>query len=194
MGLVSGPSGRELGTSSGGLRKDFLEASLIGSAGLEGTRPELEREVTLNKLFKVFGANYFPSGCSLVDVYLLAQHHGLPTRLLDWTTNPLAALYFAVSGGEKHQEKDGALFAVNPRLFIPNAPRLDSQAPSDLSPPKDVASVYNPFVAWIVESLFGEGYRRRLTWCCHCFPTEELENLPAEFLLYASHTRCHRLF
>lgn len=41
----------------------------------------------------------------------LMQHHGAPTRLVDWTENALCALYFAV---EKEPDHDGAVWCVDP--------------------------------------------------------------------------------
>jgi hypothetical protein len=49
----------------------------------------------------------------------VAQHHGLPTRLLDWTYSPYVAAYFATRG---QQDADGLIWAVDYAKVHEHAP------------------------------------------------------------------------
>ena len=59
------------------------------------------------------------------------QHHGAPTRILDWTESPLVALYFCLVRFD--YEKDGAVWVLNP--WILNIATMGRQTTPTMSSP-----------------------------------------------------------
>jgi hypothetical protein len=69
-------------------------------------------EKNLIKQFKKYAHRHVVERDSEWHWLSIAQHHGLPTRLLDWTYSPYVALHFATSSAEDF-DKDGAIWKVN---------------------------------------------------------------------------------
>ena len=91
---------------------------------------DLERKLGFEKARHALLKQRLNMSLSDWDIIALEQHHGIATRFLDWTSNALTALWFALGKNDSSYEETGAsnvwvLETVNSDFDIP----CDEQSP-----------------------------------------------------------------
>ena len=108
--------------------------------GPKGSRNHYEQQLFEDfKNFAIGYLNYIPT--TEWEWLFLAQHHGLPTRLLDWSSSPLIALFYALNS---NSTKDYALYRAQFATSIRTTP--ENFLGSDPLKVKTTSQVYPSFV------------------------------------------------
>ena len=132
-------------------------ANKLPHGDVEDKRRRLECEMLAQ--FRTAGAPFLGTD-NIVEIYFIAQHFGMPTRLLDWSTNPLAALFFACEGTQFGE--DGFVYAMDARQAIPDGAYQTKSMPAKGTSPtipdkrlfKSVLTMRHSFVGYAIRLSF----------------------------------------
>ncbi|HET7572748.1 MAG TPA: FRG domain-containing protein [Gaiellaceae bacterium] len=82
------------------------------TSGLDRLGDDTGLERQLMRAFRKYAAADAVPHDTAWDWLALGQHHGLPTRLLDWTYSPYVALHFATQNAAR-ADRDGAVWRLD---------------------------------------------------------------------------------
>jgi len=104
------------------------------------------------------------------ELTFLMQHHGIPTRLLDWTTNPLVALYFALSDDNK---EDACIWVIDPNQLNRS---FKEQYPVEVS-----------------EQLFNRTDEKKVIAICAAHSNTRMSSQRSEFTVHMNYTPLNQI-
>ncbi len=100
---------------------DAAEPLITTLMRLEGAYQKVE--APLLRAFRKYAPRSAVPGDSIWNWLAVAAHHGMPTRMLDWTYSPFVALHFATDNPQQF-DIDGIVWCVNYRQLKKHLPEV----------------------------------------------------------------------